>query len=296
MIALVGCGTLSLDLTVRIPASNSVRTSSGGNSAWVTTASTVAAPAAYSAFAHVVSVPPDETMSSTSSTGRPANSAGSAKLIATERSLRRVFWRDRVLQVEPAREIGDPRPRFLVGPHNYRGRIDVARTQRRGNRWHGRKIVGVNAREDVVNVLGAVQMGVDRDHAVDVAGQKPADRPLADRLAVVKGRILPHVAEVGRNQHQPLGAAAPQRFRREQQRQQLIVGMIERRVNDGRCRRGSYGDAQLAVRKAMHLDRVRRNAEPCGQPGRFRRGARQVLQDGAVHGFISSSGEREPTI
>ena len=46
MIALVGCGTLSLDLTLRMPASNSVCTSSGGNSAWVTIASMVAAPAA----------------------------------------------------------------------------------------------------------------------------------------------------------------------------------------------------------------------------------------------------------
>ena len=174
--------------------------------------------------------------------------------------------------------------------------IDAACTQRLRDRWHGRKIVGVNTREDVVNVLGAVQMGIDRDHAVDVAGQEPADRLLADRLAVVKGRILPHVAEVGRDQHQPPGAAAPQGFRREQQRQQLVVGMIERGIDDGGCRRGSYGDAQLAVRKAMHLDRVRRNAEPRSQPRRFRRGGRQTLQDGAVHSFISSPGEREPTI
>jgi hypothetical protein len=46
----------------------------------------------------------------------------------------------------------------------------------------------------------------------------------------------------------------------------------------------------------MQLDRVHRNAEPFRQPRRFRRRARQALQDGAVHDFISSPGERDPTI
>ena len=41
---------------------------------------------------------------------------------------------------------------------------------------------------------------------------------------------------------------------------------------------------------------VHGNAEPRSQPRRFRRGDRQALQDGAVHGLISSPGEREPTI
>ena len=63
------------------------------------------------------------------------------------------------------------------------------------------------------NVLRAMQMRIDRDDAVDSARQQPADHLLADRLAFVKGRVLPHVAEIGRDQHQPLGAAAPQALR-----------------------------------------------------------------------------------
>ena len=44
----------------------------------------------------------------------------------------------------------------------------------------------------------------------------------------MKGRILAHVAEIGRDQYQPLRALAPQRFGGEQQRDQLFVGLVER--------------------------------------------------------------------
>ena len=88
---MVGCGTLLVERIERMPARKNSAASAGGNSAWVMTASIVAAPAAASALAQVINVPPEETMSSTSSTGRPANLARSANPMSTERSPRRVF-------------------------------------------------------------------------------------------------------------------------------------------------------------------------------------------------------------
>ena len=81
-----------------------------GNSAWVTTASIAVAPAAVSAFAQAIMVPPEETISSTIKAGRPAMSAGSVKSISTERSPRRIFLRNRVIEPEPAGEIAHPGP------------------------------------------------------------------------------------------------------------------------------------------------------------------------------------------
>ena len=89
--ALLGCGTLEVERTERMPAFANSVVMSGGNSACVMTASMAVAPAAVSALAQVVRVPPEETISSTSNTGRPAIRAASAKLISTERSSRRIF-------------------------------------------------------------------------------------------------------------------------------------------------------------------------------------------------------------
>src|SRR5665213_552107 len=89
--ALVGCGTLWVERIDRRPASKNRAVISGGNNAWVMMASTVLAPAATSALVHAKIVPPDDTISSTRTTGRPANMAGSANVISTERSLCRVL-------------------------------------------------------------------------------------------------------------------------------------------------------------------------------------------------------------
>src|ERR1035437_3941948 len=90
-IALVGCGTLLVERMERMPASANSIAISGGNRACVITASIALAPAALSAFAQAIKVPPDETISSTSSTGRPATDAGSGNQLYTARSPRRIF-------------------------------------------------------------------------------------------------------------------------------------------------------------------------------------------------------------
>src|SRR5665647_543392 len=90
--ALLGCGTLDVERMERMPALANAVAMSGGNSACVITASTAVAPAAVSALAQAIRVPPEATISSTSNTGRPATGSASAKLISTERSPRRILW------------------------------------------------------------------------------------------------------------------------------------------------------------------------------------------------------------
>ena len=64
-IALVKCGTLCEERTERMPDRTMSWYASSGNSAWVTMASIVVAPAAANALAQAIRVPPEETTSST---------------------------------------------------------------------------------------------------------------------------------------------------------------------------------------------------------------------------------------
>ena len=77
-----------------------------------------------------------------------------------------------------------------------------------------------------------MQMRVDSDDAVEAARDQRPDDLLADRLASMKRGVLPHVAEIGRDQDQRRAPFAPKRFSREQQCQQLVVRPVERRIND----------------------------------------------------------------
>ena len=98
-----------------------------GNSACVTMASIIVAPAAVNALAQAIMVPPEETISSTIKAGRPGNSMASpGNAISTERSPRRVFCATVCESPKPAGEIADPR---LAIPHP--GRHDGCRDQDR---------------------------------------------------------------------------------------------------------------------------------------------------------------------
>ena len=199
------------------------------------------------------------------------------------------FARHRTLHSEPGGEIAHPGLRLLVRTDHHRLWIET-RAQSIGDRRHGRQIVGLDAGKYRANVFGAMQMGVNGDYAVHRIRQQPADDFLVDRFAWMEGRVLPHVTEIGRHQHQPPRAAAPQCFRCEQQRHQLLIRLVKRRIDDGGRRRRSGGDAQLSIRETMQRDFMQRHAKPRRQPGRHARRRRQALQDRG-HGFIS----REPT-
>ena len=73
-----------------------------------------------------------------------------------------------------------------------------------------------------------MQMRVDGDDAVDASRKQRANDLLADRFALAKGGILPHVAQVRREKHEALGASAPQRLGRKQQRDEFVVWPVQR--------------------------------------------------------------------
>ena len=113
-IALVGCGTLVVERTERMPACMRSSIKSEENSAWVTMASTEVAPAAMTLRAQAIIVLPEETISSTMSTARPATAFGSSRTILTERSSRRAFRATVWVTPSSASKSCHPRSRFHV--------------------------------------------------------------------------------------------------------------------------------------------------------------------------------------
>ena len=112
-----------------------------------------------------------------------------------------------------------------------------------------------------------MQMRVDGDDAVD------ASAPAAGRSTFwliaspcMKGRVLAHVAEIGRQQHQPLGASAPQRFGGEQQRDEFVVRPVQRGIDDRRRLHAGPTVTRISPSgKACNGDLVKGHAELRGQ-------------------------------
>jgi hypothetical protein len=112
-----------------------------------------------------------------------------------------------------------------------------------------------------------MQMRIDGDDAVHASGKERADHPLADRFSLLEGRILPHVAKIGRHQHEALRASAPQGFGSKYQGNELVVGTVERGIDDRRGRRPSGGHSHFAVGEGMDGDLVKRQGKSRGEPG-----------------------------
>ena len=92
-------------------------------------------------------------------------------------------------------------------------------------------------------------MGINSDNSICDPGEQPADRLLADRFALPKGCVLTHVAEIGRQQDDPLAAATPQRLGCEQQRDEFVIGVIERSVDDGSRGSRTYRHSNFPIGK-----------------------------------------------
>ena len=58
----------------------------------------------------------------------------------------------------------------------------------------------MDARKHRAQTGGAVQMRLHRDDVIEALRQYLADYPLADGFALAKGRILAHIAQIGRDQ------------------------------------------------------------------------------------------------
>ena len=216
--------------------------------------------------AQATSVPPDETMSSTSKTGPSLNDlwVGQCDLYRTIATP--CLLRNRVSYSKPAGKFAHPRPGLGVRADDDSSRVKSDRTKGVCDRRHGRQVVGLDARENLMDIGGAMEMRVDRNDPVHKSSEEPADDFLADCLPRLKGGVLAHVAEIGRDQNEPLGAIAPQRFGGEQNCKKLFIGPIERRINNRRRRRRRDGHAQFPVRKPVYCDLVHRNAKPRCEP------------------------------
>ncbi|MET3242167.1 hypothetical protein ABIF36_007655 [Bradyrhizobium japonicum] len=105
-------------------------------------------------------------------------------------------------------------------------------------------------------------------------------------LARMKRNVLPHVAQIGRDQDQPLCAAATQRLCGEQQGDQLVVGLIERGIEDGGVGCGRDRDAQLAVREAVQGHLVGGKPKPRRETLRRLGAERQGLERDHAHDAV----------
>ena len=137
-------------------------------------------------------------------------------------------------QPEPAGEIADPGLRFRVRPDDDgRGIKPVLRS--------ASAMAGIAERlSDSIRERPSLMSGVRCRCASTVTTRSThprdqrADDLLADRFALVESRVLAHVAEIGRQQDEALGASAPQRLGGEQQRNEFVVRPVERGIDDGR--------------------------------------------------------------
>ena len=151
-------------------------------------------------------MPPEETISSTKSTGRPANRAVGERnfdrAIAAARLLRH-----RVIQAQPAREIAHPGPGFLVGADYHGCRIECRCAQRVAIAGMADRL-SASMPGKTPECRGAMQVRLDCHDTVKGSRKHLADDALADRFAGMECGVLAHIGEIGRYQHQPSGAFA----------------------------------------------------------------------------------------
>ena len=186
---------------------------------------------------------------------------------------------DRVVQALRQRGGAHPLARFFVGRQQQCARHlprDVGAKQQRGGQGHA-----AAAGHDLVQRGHAVQVRVDRDHGVEGAGQQPPQVALADHLARCEGHVLAHVGQVGADQREVRGAEFARAGGGQQQRQQLLVGLLQAAQEHRAWRQlGRQSQPRLAVRKAVLAHPRQRHA----QGSRQRAGQRAFILPGQQHG------------
>lgn len=172
--------------------------------------------------------------------------------------------RDEVGQALSPRRRSDPLLGLLVRGDEQRAgdlRRDPRPEQRRCTEGHA-----APAGDDFIHRAHAVQVRVDRDHALEGLREQGADVALADHFAGREGNVLAHVGEVGAHQrelHRPQfarpGCSKPEFG-------ELGVGLLQaaqQRHPRGQARR--QAQPRLAVGEAMALHGLQRPAECGGQ-------------------------------
>ena len=250
-------------------------------------ASTAVTPAEISACVQEISVPPDETISSTNSAGWPAIKSESVKVTSTERSPRRVFRPTACLSRSRLARSPTQGPELLIGPNDDSVVRHVSGTQGIGNGRHRRKVITLDAREDLFYSPRAMQMRIDSNDAIEAARKQGANDPLIDRLTSMKGGILTHIAKIRSSQDQSACAFATKRFSREKQCQQLVIRPVERRINDACRRRRSDSHAKFAIREGMYIDRMKWNPKPGCKALRIANGRRKRMNGCFIHRLLA---------
>ena len=120
--------------------------------------------------------------------------------------------------------------------------------------------------KDRPQIRRAVQMRVHRHHPVDGRRQKPPDDPLADRLAWMKGDVLTHVAQIGRDQFDRPRPAIAQRRGGQQQVDQPVVRAVQRTVKHRPPRLRHHPHKAFAIGKAVARDGQEGQAHRIRQP------------------------------
>ena len=195
------------------------------------------------------------------------------------------FPRNQVRQPQPSGEIAHPWPGFRVGADHDRCGIDPGRAQRIRDYRHGGQVCSLDTGENLADVGRTMKVSIHRDDAIDNPCDEPADHPLADRFAFAKGCVLAHVAEIGREQHEPPCARPPQRFGCEQYGNKFVVRMVEGGIDDRR--RGGRPDrhAHFPVGKPVQCDFPQGKAKQRSQPPCIAGTGWQALNGEGAHSF-----------
>ena len=101
-----------------------------------------------------------------------------------------------------------------------------------------------------------MQMRVYGHDPVEERREKARHGLLADRLAFMEGLVLPHVAEIGRDEHETACTGATKSVCCKHQIDEPCVRSIQRTVDQRRPGRTRNADAALAIGKCVDVDQV----------------------------------------
>ncbi|GMV61392.1 MAG: hypothetical protein AMXMBFR74_05610 [Parvibaculum sp.] len=102
-----------------------------------------------------------------------------------------------------------------------------------------------------------MQMRVYRHDPVEERREKARHGLLADRLAFMEGLVLPHVAEIRRDENETLCASAAKSVCGKHQIDEPRIRPVQRTVDQGGPSRPRNANATLTIGKCVDIDQVR---------------------------------------
>jgi len=121
-----------------------------------------------------------------------------------------------------------------------------------------------------------MQMRIARNDAIHRREELTHDS-LADRFPTLKSSILTHVTKIWCDKEEACGAVSSQGFRGEEDREEFVIWLVERGIDDGRWRRLSDRHTHLSVWKPVYRNFMERHITRSGKPLGFVERRRQRL-------------------